>query len=76
VFRRAGLAKKQEVASTIALLFSQDAASIADLNLNEIDQELTTPDVSGHYSRSDVFTFETKVNQSLFKELLSAELTG
>jgi len=33
---------------------------IADLNLNEIDQEFLTLDVSGHYSRPDVFTFDRK----------------
>jgi len=33
---------------------------VADLNLNEIDQEFLTLDVSGHYPRSDVLTFETK----------------
>ena len=34
--------------------------NLADLNLNEIDQEFLTLDVSGHYSRPDVFTFHTK----------------
>ena len=33
---------------------------VADLNLGEIDQEFLTLDVSGHYSRPDVFTFDTK----------------
>jgi len=33
---------------------------VADLNLNEIDHEFLTLDVSGHYPRSDVPTFETK----------------
>jgi hypothetical protein len=33
---------------------------VADLNLNEIDHEFPTLDVSGHYPRSDVPTFETK----------------
>ena len=34
---------------------------VADLDLSEIDQAVMTLDVSGHYSRPDVFTFETKV---------------
>ena len=38
---------------------------VADLNLNEIDQEFMTFDASGHYSRPDVFTFEIKSEQAV-----------
>src|SRR6202045_3746857 len=42
--------------------FDREELIVADLNLNEIDQEFMTFDASGHYSRPDVFTFETKVS--------------
>jgi nitrilase len=38
---------------------------VADLNLNEIDQEFMTFHASGHYSRPDLFTFETKSEQAV-----------
>ncbi len=41
-------------------VYDREELIIADLNLNEIDQEFLTLDVSGHYSRPDVFTFDTK----------------
>lgn len=41
-------------------VYDREELIVADLNLNEIDHEFLTLDVSGHYSRSDVFTFETK----------------
>jgi predicted amidohydrolase len=41
-------------------LYDREELIIADLNLNEIDQELMTLDVSGHYARPDVFTFDVK----------------
>src|SRR5271169_3872412 len=44
-------------------LFDREELIVADLNLNEIDQEFMTFDASGHYSRPDVFTFETKSEQ-------------
>jgi len=42
-------------------VYDREELILADLNLNEIDQEFLTLDVSGHYSRPDVFTFHTKV---------------
>jgi nitrilase len=41
-------------------VYDREEFILADLNLNEIDQEFLTLDVSGHYSRPDVFTFRTK----------------
>ena len=41
-------------------VYNREELILADLNLNEIDQEFLTLDVSGHYSRPDVFTFRTK----------------
>jgi nitrilase len=41
-------------------VFDREELIVADLNLGEIDQEFLTLDVSGHYSRPDVFTFHTK----------------
>jgi len=41
-------------------VYDREELIVADLNLNEIDQEFLTLDVSGHYSRPDVFTFDTK----------------
>ncbi len=41
-------------------VYDREELIIADLNLSEIDQEFLTLDVSGHYSRPDVFTFDTK----------------
>jgi predicted amidohydrolase len=41
-------------------IYDREELIIADLNLSEIDQEFLTLDVSGHYARPDVFTFETK----------------
>ena len=41
-------------------VYDHEQLIIADLNLSEIDQEFLTLDVSGHYSRSDVFKFDTK----------------
>jgi nitrilase len=42
-------------------VFDREQLIIADLNLDEIDQQFLTLDVSGHYARPDVFTFDTKV---------------
>lgn len=42
-------------------VFEREELIIADLDLSEIDQEVMTLDVSGHYARPDVFTFETKI---------------
>ena len=41
-------------------VYDREKLIVADLNLDEIDHEFLTLDVSGHYSRSDVLTFETK----------------
>jgi predicted amidohydrolase len=41
-------------------LYDREELIVADLNLSEIDQEFLTLDVSGHYSRPDVFIFDTK----------------
>src|SRR5271168_1618597 len=42
-------------------VYDREELIVADLNLSEIDQGFLTLDVSGHYSRPDVFTFETKM---------------
>jgi nitrilase len=41
-------------------VYDREELIVADLNLSEIDQEFLTLDVSGHYSRPDVFTFDMK----------------
>jgi len=41
-------------------VYDREQLIVADLNLGEIDQEFLTLDVSGHYSRPDVFIFHTK----------------
>jgi len=41
-------------------VFDVEKLIIADLDLSEIDQEKMTLDVSGHYSRPDVFNFSIK----------------
>jgi nitrilase len=41
-------------------VFNREELIVADLNLSEIDHEFLALDVSGHYSRSEVFAFETK----------------
>ncbi len=41
-------------------VYDREELIVADLNLSEIDQEFLTLDVAGHYSRPDVFTFDTK----------------
>ena len=41
-------------------VFDHEELIVADLNLGEIDQQFLTLDVSGHYSRPDVFTFDVK----------------
>jgi nitrilase len=41
-------------------VYGREELIVADLNLSQIDQEFLTLDVSGHYSRPDVFTFDTK----------------
>lgn len=41
-------------------VYDREELIIADLDLREIDQAFLTLDVSGHYHRPDVFTFETK----------------
>lgn len=41
-------------------VFDREELIVADLNLNHIDQEYMTLDVSGHYARPDLFRFEKK----------------
>ena len=41
-------------------VYDHEPQLIADLNLSEIDLEFLTLDVSGHYSRPNVFKFDTK----------------
>jgi nitrilase len=41
-------------------VFEREELMIADLNLSAIDKESMTLDVTGHYARPDVFTFELK----------------
>jgi nitrilase len=42
-------------------VYGREELIVADLNLREIDQQFLTLDVSGHYARPDVFTFDTKI---------------
>jgi nitrilase len=42
-------------------VYGREELIVADLNLGEIDQQFLTLDVSGHYARPDVFTFDTKI---------------
>ena len=41
-------------------VFGKESLIVADLDLREVDKERMTLDVSGHYSRPDVFTFSRK----------------
>jgi predicted amidohydrolase len=54
-------------------VFDREELIVADLNLNEIDQELMTFDASGHYARPDVFTFDTKSEQVVRTSLFGAK---
>src|SRR5713226_8008908 len=42
-------------------VFDREELLVSDLDLTEIDRELMTFDVSGHYARPDLFRFEKKV---------------
>ena len=42
-------------------VFDRDELLISDLDLTQIDREMMTFDVSGHYARPDLFRFEKKV---------------
>lgn len=44
-------------------LFDEEAILHATLDLNEIDQEQMTLDVSGHYSRPDIFQLKVTVSE-------------
>ena len=44
-------------------VFEREELIIADLDLSEIDREVMTLDVSGHYARPDVFTFKNKTEK-------------
>jgi predicted amidohydrolase len=41
-------------------VFDREELILADLDLTQIDQEVMTLDVSGHYARPDLFRFERK----------------
>jgi nitrilase len=41
-------------------VYDREELIVADLDLNEIDEAVMTLDASGHYSRPDVFIFETR----------------
>ena len=41
-------------------VFDREELLVSDLDLTEIDRELMTFDVSGHYARPDLFRFERK----------------
>ena len=41
-------------------VFDQEELLVSDLDLTQIDRELMTFDVSGHYARPDLFRFEKK----------------
>ena len=40
--------------------FEQEKLLVVDIDLEEIDREVMTLDVTGHYARPDLFTFEVK----------------
>jgi predicted amidohydrolase len=40
-------------------VFDKEAVLTATLDMNEIDREMMTLDVTGHYSRPDIFQFRT-----------------
>jgi nitrilase len=42
-------------------VFEREELIIADLDLSEIDQEVMSLDVTGHYARPDVSTFKTRI---------------
>ena len=42
-------------------VFDREELLVADLDLTQIDREMMTFDVSGHYARPDLFRFEKKV---------------
>jgi nitrilase len=41
-------------------VFDREELLVADLDLTQIDREMMTFDVSGHYARPDLFRFEKK----------------
>jgi nitrilase len=41
-------------------VFDREELLVADLDLTQIDREMMTLDVSGHYARPDIFRFEKK----------------
>src|ERR1700688_2983614 len=42
-------------------VFDREELLVSDLDLTQIDREMMTFDVSGHYARPDLFRFEKKV---------------
>lgn len=44
-------------------VFDEETIVIADIDLSEVDKEKMTLDVSGHYSRPDVFDFRVKAGE-------------
>ncbi len=44
-------------------VFDREELLVADLDLTQIDREMMTLDVSGHYARPDIFRFEKKEMQ-------------
>jgi nitrilase len=47
-------------------VFDREELLVADLDLAQIDREMMTLDVSGHYARPDIFRFEKKDVQAGF----------
>jgi nitrilase len=47
-------------------VFDREELLVADLDLAQIDREMMTLDVSGHYARPDIFRFEKKEVQADF----------
>jgi len=45
-------------------VFDREELLVADLDLTQIDREMMTLDVSGHYARPDIFRFEKKEIQA------------
>jgi len=46
-------------------VFDREELLVSDLDLTQIDREMMTFDVSGHYARPDLFRFEKKVKMRI-----------
>ena len=55
-----GRGPKQDLDAEHASVFDEETVVVADCDLAEITRESLTLDVSGHYSRPDVFEFRVR----------------